>query len=216
MRKPNIENYSNTSPFITMPMNRPVPIKREFAIMNDKDRVKLIKTVERVVRQSLEYKQYIHFLKTEIDMSCCSFFHNVNRDNTKVKIEIHHEPFTLFDITNIVVSSFINNDKPLNPLDISEEIMLLHYRNMVGLIPLSTTVHGLVHDGRLMIPLQCVYGDYMSFIEEYYDSIPEDVLNALQLKVEMSKDIQKVDMSILNKKYVYLDIDGFSLPQIIE
>jgi len=139
----------------------------------------------------------------------------VNKDS-KVGIEIHHEPFTLFDITHIVISSFLSRDKAPNPLEIAEEVMLLHYRNMVGLIPLSTTVHGLVHDGRLMIPLQCVYGDYMSFIEEYYDSIPDDVMNALQAKIQMSKDIQEVDMSMLEKKYVYLNVDGYTLPQVIE
>lgn len=215
MRKPNVENYSNTSQFIDMPMNRPVPITREFILLNDKDKIKLIKTVERIVRSSTEYRQYIQYLKSEIDMSCCSFFHNVNKDS-KVGIEIHHEPFTLFDITHIVISSFLSRDKAPNPLEIAEEVMLLHYRNMVGLIPLSTTVHGLVHDGRLMIPLQCVYGDYMSFIEEYYDSIPDDVMNALQAKIQMSKDIQEVDMSMLEKKYVYLNVDGYTLPQVIE
>lgn len=214
MRVPEIENYSSNVDLMTLNLAKPVPIERSYMIINDKDRIKLIKTIERIVRSSLEYKQYIKFLKDEIDMTCCSFFNNINGD-TKVKLEIHHEPFTLFDITNIVLGKAINKEEPINPLKISEEVMLLHYRNMVGLLPLSSTVHGLVHDGRLLIPLQCVYGDYMSFIDEYYDSIPEDVLNALQAKIEMSKDIQSVDTSILNKKYVYLNVDGFTLPQTV-
>lgn len=216
MRIPVVDNYSNTSQIINLPIAKPVPVEREFGLFNDKDRIKLIKTIEKIVRGSDEYKQYIQYLKKGIDMSRCSFFNNVNGDIPKIRLEIHHEPFTLFDITNIVLSSFIKRELPLNPLMISDEIMLLHYRNMVGLIPLSSTVHGLVHDGKIMIPLQCVYGDYMSFIDEYYDSIPEDVLNALQAKISMSKDVQSVDTSILNKKYVYLDVDGFRLPQSIE
>lgn len=214
MRVPEIENYSAAVDLLTLSLTKPIPIERSYMIVNDKDKVKLIKTIERIVRGSIEYKQYIKFLKDEIDMTCCSFFNNVNSETPRVKLEIHHEPFTLFDITNIVLTKYIEEERPINPLMIAEEVMLIHYRNMVGLIPLSTTVHGLVHDGRLVIPLQCVYGDYLSFIDEYFKYIPEDVLNALQAKIELSKDIQTVDTSILNKRYVYLEVDGFTLPQV--
>lgn len=216
MRVPEIENYSAAVDLLTLSLTKPIPIERSYMIVNDKDKVKLIKTIERIVRGSIEYKQYIKFLKDEIDMTCCSFFNNVNSETPRVRLEIHHEPFTLFDITNIVLTKYIDEELPINPLMIAEEVMLLHYRNMVGLIPLSTTVHGLVHDGRLVIPLQCVYGAYTSFIDEYFKYIPEDVLNALQAKIELSKDIQKVDTSILNKRYVYLDVEGFTLPKIVE
>lgn len=213
MRVPVIENYTNSAEIIGIKLAKPLSIERSYIVVNDKDRVKLIKTVERIVRSSIEYKQYIEFLKREIDMTSCSFFNNINSE-TRVRLEIHHEPFTLFDITNIVIGWFLKNEIPLNPILIANHVMELHYKNLVGLIPLSLTCHGLVHDGRLLIPLQCVYGDYMSFIDEYYDCIPEDVLEALQAKIDLSKDMQ-VDMSILKKKYTYLTIDGFTLPQVI-
>ena len=217
MRVPIIENYSKELSFVTMQIARPLPVEREFMILNDKDRFKLVKTVEQKVRGSLEYKEYIKFLKDEIDMTSCAFFNNINRDETpRVKFEIHHEPFTLFDITNAVVGEFIENDKPANPLVIAEEVMKLHYQNLVGLIPLSNTCHGLVHDGRLMVPLQCVYGDFLGFVDKYYEYIPDDVREMLNEKIAMSKEIKQVDTSILNKKYVYLEVDGFTLPQKVE
>lgn len=214
MKVPVIENYTNDAEYISIKIAKPFSVERSYLIVNDKDRVKLIKTVERIVRSSLEYKQYIQFLKSEIDMTCCSFFNNINSD-TRVRLEIHHEPFTLFDITNIIVNWFIKNEEPLNPILIAEKVMAIHYKNLVGLVPLSITCHGLVHDGRLLIPLQCVYGDFMSFLEEYYEYIPEDVLEALQAKVDLSKDVQ-VDTSILKKKYTYITVDGFTLPEVIK
>lgn len=217
MRVPTIENYSKAGEIMHLKMMRPAPIERDYLLVNDKDRIKFIKTVEQIVRSSHEYRQYIDYLKKAIDMSMCAFFNNINA-NTRIKIEIHHEPFTLFDITNIVVGDFIEREKPLNPLIIAREVMKLHYANKVGLIPLSTTCHSLYHDGRLMIPLQCVYGDYLAFIDEYYDIIHNlpDLESALAAKISMSKELQTVDTSILNKKYVYLDIDGFRLPSVIE
>jgi hypothetical protein len=216
MRLPTIENYENNTLITTMDIPKVSPVEKTYVIMNDKDKINLIKTVERIVRRSLEYKQYIKFLKDEIDMTSCSFFSNIsNKNNTSIGIEIHHEPFTLFDITQIIVEKFIDQDMEINPLLISDEVMKLHYRDMVGLIPLSTTVHQLVHDSKLFIPLQNVYGDYVKFLKEYAEYIPSEINNMLEIKLKLSKDINSADTSILEKKYVYLNVEGFTFPQII-
>lgn len=217
MRVPKIENYSTENKFVVKNIKNIPSITRDYVLLNDKDKVKFIKMIERIVRSSLEYKQYIRFLKDEIDMTECSFFNNVNNKNgSKVSIEIHHEPFTLFDIVQIVTEKYIRTGTELNPLDIAEEVMILHYKNHVGLIPLSITVHQLVHDGKLFIPLQNVFGKYTKFIEEYRSIIETlDVNNILRTKFEMSKDLTINDMTLLETKYVYLDIDGFSFPQMV-
>lgn len=217
MRVPKIENYSTENKFVVKNIKNIPSITRDYVLLNDKDKVKFIKMIERIVRSSLEYKQYIRFLKDEIDMTECSFFNNVsNKNGSKVSIEIHHEPFTLFDIAQIVTEKYIRTGTELNPLDIAEEVMILHYKNHVGLIPLSITVHQLVHDGKLFIPLQNVFGKYTKFIEEYRSIIETlDVNNILRTKFEMSKDLTINDMTLLETKYVYLDIDGFSFPQMV-
>lgn len=215
MKIPKIENYDNTkSKYELMQITKVNPVTTNFDIHSDKEMMKLIRTVEGLVRKSLEYKQYIKFLKTEIDMNECSFFQNINnKERSRVSIEIHHEPFTLFDITKIVIDRFVENDIPLNPLMIAEEVMELHYKNMVGLIPLSTTVHQLVHDGKICIPLQSVYGDYIMFLKEY--NLSDDMKDMLKRKVQVSKEVASLDTSILNVKYVYLNVEGFNFPQLI-
>lgn len=217
MRLPNVENYNNSGKFVNMFISTANSLEKSYNLLTDKDRLKFIKQVESLCRKSLEYKQYISFLKSEINMTKCSFFNNVKTDeNKKIGIEIHHEPFTLFDITEIALRKYEDIGLEINPFLIAEEIMLLHYRNMVGLIPLSKTVHSLVHDGKLFIPLQNVFGNYIKFIEEYDAWIPEDILNILQTKLNMSKEIESLDTSILETKYVYLEVEGFSLPQLIQ
>ena len=216
MKIPKIEKYENNLKYSTMFIPKVSNVEKTYNVMNEKDKIKLIKTVERIVRSSIEYKQYIAFLKAEIDMTQCSFFTNVtNKNGARVSIEIHHEPFTLFDITQMVTDKFIDEDRELNPLLIAEEVMLLHYKNMVGLIPLSSTVHGLVHDGDLFIPLQFVYGEYASFIKEYDKYLSSDNQSILQAKLRMSKEVIQPDLSILETRYVYLEVDGFKLPQVI-
>lgn len=218
MRVPKVENYTNDQLFSTLSIPKVVKVKMEYVVMSDKDKIKLIKDIERIVRRSLEYKQYIKFLKDEINMTECAFFENVNNKNPNsgISIEIHHEPIDLFSIVQVVVDKWLDLDMDINPILIAEEVMKIHYQNKVGLVPLSITVHQLVHDGKLFIPLQNVYGDYLAFIEEYGAYVNDTMHDILQTKLRMSKEIENPDTSILEKKYVYLEVDGFQLPQIIE
>lgn len=217
MRLPKVENYKNDQLIERRKIQEIPPIERNIVLMSEKDKIKLIKTIERIVRSSQEYKQYIAFLRKEVDMTMCSFFNNIsNKESKKVSIEIHHEPFTLFDIAQIVLEKWIAEGKKINPILIAEEVMKLHYQNKVGLIPLSITVHELVHSGKLFIPLQNVYGDFISFLEEYEPYISNDLKDILQIKLKMSKELENLDMSILEKKYVYLEIDGMTFPQPLE
>lgn len=217
MRIANVENYNNKSLIEKRKIIHIPRVDRHIMMMTDKDKIKFIKTVERIVRSSMEYKQYIAYLRTEIDMTMCSFFTRIsNKDSKRVSIEIHHEPFTLFDITQIVLERWLQEGLDINPLLISEEIMKLHYQNKVGLIPVSVTVHQLVHNGKIFIPLQNVYGKYIEFLEEYEPYISEDLMHTLQQKLNMSRDVANQDLSILEKKYIYLEVDGMEFPQLLD
>jgi hypothetical protein len=50
---------------------------------------------------------------------------------------------------------------------VAKEIMILHYRLLIGLIPLSITAHQLAHDSQLFIPVTNVLGKYNLFVESY-------------------------------------------------
>lgn len=218
MHTPRIYNSAPQGPIVTKKFSRVGETDRSYVILNEKQKEKFIKTVERIVRTSQEYKDYIQYLKEYIDMKECSFFSNVNnRYNKKIRIEIHHEPLTLYYITQIVVDKWIKEDWELNPILIAEEVMKVHYENKVGLIPLSKTVHTLVHSGSLFIPLQNVYGRYVTFIKEYEEYISSDIMAVIENKLKISKELNSIDENNkLEKKFIYLEVEGWNLPQIIE
>lgn len=217
MKIPKIENYNSGQKIVSVHIPSLKGCEKCYTLLNEKDKIRFIKMVETIIRQSLEYKGYIQFLKDEIDMTQCSFFENVsNKNGKRISIEIHHEPFTLFDLVQTVLDKWIDCGESLNPLLIASEVMEMHYKNMVGLIPLSLTVHTLVHDGKLYIPLQNVFGQFTKFIEEYDPWITHENKMILQSKLEMSKDIANMDTTILETKYTYLVIDGYSLPQKLD
>ena len=108
---------------------------------------------------------------------------------------------------------------PLNDLYIAEEVMNLHYKNQVGLIPLSKTLHVIVHGDNaenLIIPAYMIFGDYKQFIEEYQDYMDDYDFTKVEEMIKKTKELKEDSYEILEKKYDYLKVDGFEIPQKIE
>ena len=191
-------------------------------IESDRDKTKLIKRIERQIRSSQEYRDYIVFLRDNVGMDACAFFNNINKDSSKlIRIEIHHEPLTLYDYVRVVLEKYIKEGLPINDMMIGEEAMELHYKNQVGLIPLSKTLHLIIHGDnseKLVIPAYMIFGDYSKFIEDYGDYLDEDdvIYTKIEKMIERTKEIKKNSFEFLEKKYEYLQVDGFEIPQKID
>ena len=133
-----------------------------------------------------------------------------------ISIEIHHEPFTIEDVIYIVVNCFIDNGYPLEPAVIAEQIMLLHFQGVIGLMPVTKTVHELIHAKQIFVPIQNVYGDLESFFRQYWNYMTDEQKDILAKSIKLSDKLSKTPPTVLNKKFVYLDIDGIQLPQKVE
>ena len=216
MRVPKIINYNDNIDKVNVDVDAPYFNRFFYNLDYTKDKDKFIKTVERIVRSSLEYRQLIDYLKTAIGMNFCSFFNKVSKEmypgGNKIGIEIHHEPFTLYDIVAIILTNRLTKDKKerVDLLDIAEEVMSIHYEGIVGLVPLSNTVHELVHSGKIFIPLQMIDKGFNTFFLRYKKAIYqlEGLKEILELKLETSKSYGnniKQYASILNKKYIYIN-----------
>ena len=185
---------------------------------NSGDKKKMIKRIERHIRSSLEYRDYIAFLRENVGMDACAFFNNISNSNGKrVRIEIHHEPLRLFDLVSIIIEKFEAEGVPLNDLMISQEVMRLHYQNLVGLIPLSKTLHEVVHNSdKLVIPAYMIYGDYNQFLKEYGAYMDEHQIEKIEKMVEVTKSLKKDSFKCLEQRYEYLQVDGFTIPAKLE
>ena len=220
MRVNRPDTIFNNDNLINVMKLKDVPNEYRFpTILTDRDKVKNIKNIEKLVRGSSEYRDYIKYLREYANMHKCHFFKDVSKENNKkISIEIHHEPFTLYDITQVVLEKWISEEMEINHFLIAEEVMRLHYKNMVGLIPLSITVHQLVHDGRVFIPVQDVYGKgFVDFVIEYDEYINPDLRRILNEKIDISRNIAiEQDLSILERKYVYIEVEGVLYPSLEE
>ena len=141
-----------------------------YNLFDEKDFEKFIKDIEKSVRNSFEYKQFISYLRDYMDMNKCAFIDNTTKDrDSKVRIEIHHYPFTLYDIVKIVYNKRVSNNESTELEMIAKEVMQIHYELLVGLIPLSKTVHELAHNEWIFIPVDKVLGNWQHFMAVYKD-----------------------------------------------
>lgn len=193
------------------------------SIGTDVEKIKLIKRVERMVRSSGEYRDYTFFLRNNMNMNACAFFNNISKTtSSRIKVEIHHAPLTLFDICMIILERAIAEGDEINDCLLAEEAARAHYNNCVGLIPLSKTLHELAHpkgdSEPLVIPLYMVYGNYLEFLKEYkpYWENNEVIKAKLDNFIEHTKNVSSETYAMLNEKYLYLKVDGFEVPVKID
>lgn len=199
-------------------MDEPQEMEYTCNYKNSRDKDKLIKRIERYIRSSMEYRDYVAFLRENIGMDACAFFSNISKSNGKhVRIEVHHEPLRLYDLVAIVLEKYEQQAIPLNDLMISEEVMKIHYKNQVGLIPLSKTIHQVIHNSdKLVIPAYMIYGDYNQFVKEYGDYMDEYQIGKIEKMIEVTKDLKRESFKCLEQKYEYIQVDGFTIPSRLD
>ena len=207
------KEFENTQ--IMIMDNIPPYNTEDYDLFNEKDFKKYIDDIERMVRSSREYREAVQYMRKFINMNTSLFFQNINNIETaKIKIELHHHPFTLYDI---VITVFNKRSRLQEPLDIelvAKEVAYLHYFLVIGLVPLSRTEHKLVHNQALFIPLELdgkpiVLGDYNKFVEMYERDIPEDTMIRFNTYKELTKNYnQAINTEILKISPTYLQLPG--------
>ena len=207
--------YSNDGQTILEMKSAPYFDKMPYDLLEEKSFKKYISDLERSVRNSFEYRELIAYLKNTEGMDVCSFLDNVtSRDNTKVKIEIHHSPLTLYDICLAVFRKRQQRKESTNLEAVAQEIMYLHYIGWVGLIPLSATVHDMVHNQYLFVPTDRVRGNYKAFVDNYYNFIDPDTLDSLDAGEDATREYNNKQMELFNNHKIYLNVDGsYGLPR---
>jgi len=136
-------------------------------VNSEKEFDSFIKNCERLVRSSLEYKEWISYIIEVLGERECSLTHELI---SECNIEIHHHPINLYTICGSIVVDQINKGQKFCTFDIATLVIELHFNNKVGFIPLLSDLHHKYHSGFLDLPIELVKGDYKYLLE----SLPID------------------------------------------
>jgi len=177
--------------------------KRE-KILDSREYNTFIKSCEKMIRQSDEYKTFIYKVHNEFGGSgiqSCNILGMVTGE--EATLEVDHYPFTLYEICSAVTSKFIREHVPFNTFMVAEVVMKLHFDLKIGFTVLSKTVHQLRHSGKVFIPLSDVAGHFMEFFKEYKEDLEPETLTSFSKLIDMTKKGYKMnrDQSFLTVKH---------------
>jgi hypothetical protein len=169
-------------------------------IYDNKKMKKFISSVEAQIRTSVEYSNYIGFLVNDIGLNHCAILGNIEKDFATV--EMHHYPFTLYDIVYLCISRSILLNKQFTSFSIANEVLEDHYNNIIGITPLAKTVHQLVHAGEIFVNLAQVYGDINAFNKKYSFAMTDEMIEKFNQLVDYSsKNLVYSETDVLKKIY---------------
>jgi len=180
-------------------------------VLHDIEDVKRIKRIEAELRGSRGYYRLFQYLKKNCGMMTDGFNTNFESGIGGMRIELHHTPFTLFEITKIVCNRHLLEHGFADEFDVGEEVVLLHWKNLVGLYPLSPTSHELVHSNCMDIHPAIVRGNWKTFVSMYEQFFPNDLLEKLgELERWTNVPTDRIP-AILQPKYTFLQYDGIPM-----
>jgi hypothetical protein len=159
--------------------------------------VHFIKGCEKLVRNNDRYKKYISYLKGEIKLNKCQVLKDVS-DADEVSIEMHHTPFTLFDICAIITEYYLYKNWKITTFRIANQVLDEHQENRIGVVMLSETVHEAVHNGNIIITYPMIYGDLKSFIKKYNNVISNQYREKINKLIDVSLLRDPDDFGILD------------------
>lgn len=156
---------------------------------------KIIKYMCKRVRQTIEYKELVDYMKKTMNINHCSFYKDYSMANG-FTVELHHSPFRLYDYVEAVARKFMsedNEDPKFQCWAVEEEVNRLHYDFMVGLVPLNPTAHQLVHSGNLKIHPKMVICDWEVFVKEYKEFLSDEAVGICEeFRVLGTMDVDEI------------------------
>jgi len=147
---------------------------------------KFITNIERLIRMSKEYKNYVEMLRTNLNaLNVDNILSNITAADAD--LEFHHYPFTLYDIVDVVCINNFLDKKNFTSFSIAKEVMELHYKNLIGLVPLSKMNHELAHNGDLFLSSKQIFGEYTEFMKKYEKAVSAELKEKIKKMEEMSE-----------------------------
>jgi len=141
-----------------------------YEFSDEKHLKKFISSSKRLIRNSLEYKDWVSYIKLTKGYNSCQFTHE---NLAELSVDIHHHPYSMESLVRVVLENQIEKYQRVNTLDVAKEVLELHYNNYIGYVLLISSLHEKFHNGFLQIPIDIVNGNWKKLSEIY--TIPEEV-----------------------------------------
>lgn len=151
---------------------------------DSKEYHKFIKSVEKMVRSSSEYREWKSYIIQVMEVNKCVV---TNESIDDCEIEIHHHIPSLYVLVKAVINKYLDEAKSFCTFDICTDIIELHFQNRIGFVPLIKSLHEKYHNDKLDIPSSLILGNYKWLMQNYrFDTEDLDLLHTKLNVLELS------------------------------
>ena len=126
-----------------------------------------INYIERIIRSSEYYKVWREWNKEHEDSTIDAIEKIQTQDFKKLSLELHHYPYTLFDIVQYVGRKLIDDKEETDPFEIAKIVIEEHLLGNIGYLPLLITDHQKYHSQLLELEEKHIKGNYKEFERKY-------------------------------------------------
>ena len=154
---------------------------------NDQEYTRFVKAVERMVRTSEHYKEYINILKTHYGLNYCMLLGNIT-DDEDVSIEMHHGPLmTLYDVVALITNAAIAHNQPISTFTVTETVLQEHFKHHVQVTMLCKTAHQAVHSNKIFLHPSQAIGDIATLLHTYKDGIDRELALGIDTYLKLAE-----------------------------
>lgn len=215
----NIESRTNTSNIELENVEGYMIERFNFTDVFDDEKLKrFIKNIEKQIRRSDAYKSFVGECHAK-GLDRCAILGNVHKTD-KVTIEIHHYPFTLYEIVMNCILLHISEKESFNSFTIIRDVLREHHEGIISVVPLCKTVHQLAHKGQVFIPFTSCAGDLGTYVEKYesiMDNTMKENYNELLEMTQLGISYSETDiLKQIKSSSFKLDKEDISTIKILE
>lgn len=164
--------------------NSPFELSLRISGFNDeKEEIKFIKSVEKMVRFSPEYRLWVEYIIDTLGQNKCEFTGELKSETS---VDVHHHPICLYTIVKAIIDDKLKKKESFCTFDIARDVIELHFQNKVGYVLMLSSLHEKYHNGFMQIPIEFVSGDYKYVLSHY--EMDKEEYNRILLLCAIHKD----------------------------
>lgn len=175
---------------------------------------KFVKSVERVVRHSDDYKAFLHWVKNVLGLNFCQVSSKIVEGDAS--IEMHHGPiFTLFDYCAIILNDAIMRGDKISTFRIADRVIQEHFELRVQVVMLAKTNHEAITNRDLFLNVRQGIGNVDAFIKKYTHALDDEQKYKIWSYINFAKMNETFDSGILdvpNVTKMLKSVEGISSP----
>lgn len=158
---------------------------------------KYVKSCERVVRHSSDYKVFVNWIKNVLGVNFCQVSSKIVEGDAS--IEMHHGPiFTLYDYCAVILNDAINKGDKISTFRIADRVLQEHFDLRVQVVMLTVTNHEAITNRDLFLNLRQGIGNVDAFIKKYANALDDEQKYKIWSYINFSQNNDTFDSGILD------------------